>query len=725
LRIRLTLAQKGMIAVSTILAFELLFVGTLAQMLNHAGDQLERENHFRETISHLNNLTHLWNQTTVGLTRVVQHAWMTSETDAHSQADPEFQKEYYQQPALVRKECVVLKGLVQGDPTASKAMDEIDNYCKIGLMMMEKVRTSTFEQNGQQYNWLTKLHRLGVSTVASEARLLKYYTELEEDITAQEARGRQTASALIATLIFFNIGIAFLISYLFTRSITRPLRTLNENSYRLASGKELHPVMKGTDEIYQLDQVFHQMAETLAEATQKERAIVENATDLICSISKDGRFSAINPAVEILLGYSADELLGQRYIQIVAEDQRNSLKNYLEQVAKSTSTTPLETQLLRKDATSLIAIWSAQWSNKDQMWFSVIHDISERKREENLIRASEERIRSVIENLPVGVVTTDSNGLVESINRMTSEMFTVEESEVLKKPISALFDGEVQSMKDLQAGKTLEQTAKKKSGETFPVEITTAEYQGVEGNRLLIHIKDITERREIERLKQEFIAMISHDLRTPLTSIGGTLTLIQEGIYGGISEGGSKRVLDAQRNVERLINLVSDLLDLEKLEAGRLTMELEPCDVADIIDQSVSSVKSYAEQKGVVLHVESAGAKIPADSDRLVQVLVNLISNAVKFSPVGGNVHVSSNSENGHVSLLVKDEGRGIPKEFQESIFERFQQVAASDGKRSMGSGLGLAICKAIVESHNGSIGVDSDGATGSTFWIRLPVSTS
>lgn len=722
MRLRLSLAQKGMIAVTIMLAFELAFVGALAQMLNHAGEQLERENKVREIISHLNYLTHLFNQTTVGLTRVVQHGWLSGETSEQSEANPQFQREYYQRPSMVKRECQLLRKLVKDDPTATAALDDIDRYCHIGLMMMEKVRLCAFGQNsGEQYSWLAKLHNLGEQTVDREAQLLKYYTDMEAEISAQEARERDTAKMLIIILIAFNIGIAVLFAFIFIRGITGRLTRVSDNSLRLAIGQELHPALPGTDEIAKLDQRFHEVAETLAEAAQKERAIIANATDLICSISKDLRFSAVNPAVEHLLGFVPDELLGQRYIQLVPDEYRQALKNYLDEVAKSGNQPPIEVQLLRKDLSLIFAIWSAQWSNKDQMWFCVIHDISERKREENLIRASEERIRSVIENLPVGVITTDSNGMVESINRMTKEMFFVSEQDVLSKPVAALFDSEDQSMNELQPGKTFEETGKKSNGEQFPVELTTAEYQGFEGNRLLIHIKDITERREIEKLKQEFIAMISHDLRTPLTSIGGTLTLIQEGIYGEISEGGNKRVTDAQRNVERLINLVSDLLDLEKLEAGRLTMEFAPCDVVEIIDSSVSSVKSYAEQKGVALQVVSSSATVPADEDRLVQVLVNLISNAVKFSPAGGSVEISSEANNGHVSLFVKDHGRGIPKEFQESIFERFQQVAAGDAKRSMGTGLGLAICKAIVESHNGKIGVDSDGETGSTFWIKLP----
>ncbi|HEY9733242.1 MAG TPA: PAS domain S-box protein [Drouetiella sp.] len=722
MKLKLTLAQKGMIAVSTMLLFQLAFIGAVAKMLDQAGKDLEHEAQVRQIIAHLNSLTGIWNQTTIGLTRVVQHGWLSGETAEQSEANPEFQQEYYKQPQMVHTECLVLRRLTKDDPTATAALNDIDNYCKTGLYMMEKVRMCAFNQNpGEQYSWLAKLRNLGNQTVDREQKLLRYYTEMEDKISEEQAKNRQNTSMLMVALVAFDVLIAFIFALLFTKGITGRVNRLIDNSLRLAAHEPLRARMKGSDEIAKLDRTFHEVADTLEQARQKERAIVDNATDLICSIGKDGRFSAVNPAVETMLGFAPDELLGQRFIQIVVDNHRNDLRNYLDQVMRTGNAQPFELQLLRKDSQQIFAVWSAQWSEKEQTWFCVVHDISERKREENLIRASEERIRSVIENLPVGVVTTDEHGNVESINQMTSDMFKVYEKDVLEKPVSILFEDSNGSMQDLKAGKSLEQTAKKANGETFPVELTTAEYEGFEGNRLLIHIKDITERKEIEKLKQEFIAMISHDLRTPLTSIGGTLTLIQEGIYGEISDGGNKRVTDAQRNVERLINLVSDLLDLEKLEAGKLTMEMSPCNVSDVIDSSISSVKSYAEQKGIALHAASGGAEISADHDRLVQVLVNLISNAVKFSPVGGNVYVSSERKEDFVILSVKDEGRGIPKEFQDSIFEKFQQVASGDAKRSMGTGLGLAICKAIVESHNGKIGVDSDGKTGSTFWIRLP----
>lgn len=265
------------------LIFELAFVFMLSQMLNHAGQQLEREEKVREIISHLNNLTHLFNQTTVGLTRVMQHGWISGETAEQSEANPQFQKEYYKQPRMVRQECLVLRKLVQGDPVATEALNDIDRYCQNGLMMMEKVRMCAFGQNsGEQYSWLAKLHKLGEATVEREDRLLRYYTDMESEISAQEAKGRQTASTLIVVLAGFNIAIAFLFLFIFTRGITGRLKRVSDNSLRLAVRQELHPVMKGSDEIAKLDQQFHEVAEALEEANQKREAIVANATDLIC-----------------------------------------------------------------------------------------------------------------------------------------------------------------------------------------------------------------------------------------------------------------------------------------------------------------------------------------------------------------------------------------------------------------------------------------------------------
>jgi signal transduction histidine kinase len=226
---------------------------------------------------------------------------------------------------------------------------------------------------------------------------------------------------------------------------------------------------------------------------------------------------------------------------------------------------------------------------------------------------------------------------------------------------------------------------------------------------------------EAARLKQEFVAMISHDLRTPLTSVKGFLHLLSQDGYGAVPQKVKDRTQLAERNVARLISLIDDLLAVEKLEAGKLDISPELIPLSPVISRSVEAVRVFAEEHAVSLQAEPVEINVFADGDRLVQVLVNLLSNAVKFSPPNSVVMVSVHEQDDWVELRVTDSGCGIPADHLESVFDRFKQVRASDDRKKGGTGLGLAICKSIVEQHGGTVGVTSQEGKGSTFFFRIP----
>jgi CheY-like chemotaxis protein/anti-sigma regulatory factor (Ser/Thr protein kinase) len=235
---------------------------------------------------------------------------------------------------------------------------------------------------------------------------------------------------------------------------------------------------------------------------------------------------------------------------------------------------------------------------------------------------------------------------------------------------------------------------------------------------------DVTERREVDRLKREFVSSISHELRTPLTSIRGSLGLLAGGVLGPLPADAAEIVAVAERNVVRLIGLINDILDLERLEGGRLEMELAPAESGPIVTRALEAVQSFANESGVTLAAAASPVRVRADADRIVQVLVNLVSNAVKFSPPGGTVKVKIVSGPAMAEFRVEDQGRGVPPALREAIFERYRQVEASDSRSKGGAGLGLAICKSIVEQHGGAIGVrDAEASgTGSMFWFQVPL---
>lgn len=231
---------------------------------------------------------------------------------------------------------------------------------------------------------------------------------------------------------------------------------------------------------------------------------------------------------------------------------------------------------------------------------------------------------------------------------------------------------------------------------------------------------------EASKRKQELVSMVTHDLRTPLTSIRSTMTLLSEGALGELPPKVVKKISAAESSADRLISLINDLLDIEKLEAGKMQIELTVCPLEDIFESSLNSLSAFADEAAVRLECAPCDFQVKADPDRIVQVLVNLVSNAVKFSPKESVVELNARRvEDSWIEINVVDQGKGIPDEYQAKVFERFQQVSRTDATEKKGTGLGLPICKAIVEAHGGVIGVRSKLGEGSTFFFRLQEASS
>lgn len=231
----------------------------------------------------------------------------------------------------------------------------------------------------------------------------------------------------------------------------------------------------------------------------------------------------------------------------------------------------------------------------------------------------------------------------------------------------------------------------------------------------------VTDLLAVDRLKSEFVSVVSHELRTPLTSIRGSLGLLASGAMGEMPEDAAQMLAIAVNNTDRLVRLINDILDLERIEAGRDTMDIRPCSAARVVLEAGSGVAGAAEAAGVQLVTIPVDADVNGDPDRLVQALTNLAGNAIKFSEPGGKVTIEGLVEGDEVVLRVLDEGRGIPPEMLESVFDRFRQVDATDAREKGGTGLGLAITKSIVDLHGGRIDVTSTVGEGSCFAIVLP----
>lgn len=231
--------------------------------------------------------------------------------------------------------------------------------------------------------------------------------------------------------------------------------------------------------------------------------------------------------------------------------------------------------------------------------------------------------------------------------------------------------------------------------------------------------EDITEEKSIERLKQEFFQMVSHDLKTPLASLQLTLALIERGVYGQLAEQGQIAVRESDESLQRLLKLIYQLLELEQAAQGELPIVKANTDTASLIGAAVTIMQPIAAQKDIRIVAVPESVQVSVDPDRIIQVLVNLLANAVKFSSRESTVEIKFRSEQGFVEISIADEGPGVPEDQRSAIFERFRQARLAD--RHSGSGLGLAICKSIIDAHHGKIGVREHEPTGSEFYIQIP----
>jgi PAS domain S-box-containing protein len=268
-----------------------------------------------------------------------------------------------------------------------------------------------------------------------------------------------------------------------------------------------------------------------------------------------------------------------------------------------------------------------------------------------------------------------------------------------------------------------EDTFVRRDGATIPVEFianAVIEPSGEQAGAVLA-FRDISERREIARMKDEFVAVVSHELRTPLTSIRGALGLLASGHLGTLPEKGQQMLQIAVSNANRLVRLINDILDLERIESAHAETEWASCELGDILQQCVDLMRPVAERARIELQIEAEAVTFQADGDRLQRAISNLISNAIKFSPPDSVVTLAGGTRDNAVWIDVRDQGRGIPLEHLERIFERFHQVDKSDSRDKGGTGLGLPICRKIVEQQGGSIWAESEEGLGSTFHILLP----
>ena len=393
---------------------------------------------------------------------------------------------------------------------------------------------------------------------------------------------------------------------------------------------------------------------------------------------------------------------------------------------------------LLENLEGLVAERTAKLSQANQ---NLKQEIRDRQDAEAALRHSEEQLRLIANGLPVLIAYVDKEEHYRFNNEAYQTWLGLSPSEIYDCHLLKVHG--LEEYKQIQeyieialAGETVsyDRDLVLQDGRMHSLSVTYIPHIQAENKiqGFFALTSDISDRKAIERMKDEFISVVSHELRTPLTSIHSSLKILATGKLGSLSVKGQRMLQIADEQTERLVRLVNNVLDLQRIQSGKIKMNKQACQARELMVEAVQTMQTLAQEQSIKLSIEPSDFVVWADRDYIVQTLTNLLSNAIKFSPSNSNVWLAATTKPdrkspkqhqpiSYITFAVKDRGQGIPQDRLETIFERFQQVDSSDSRKKGGTGLGLAICRQIVEEHGGQIWAESCLEQGSTFYFTLP----
>jgi len=477
--------------------------------------------------------------------------------------------------------------------------------------------------------------------------------------------------------------------------------------------------------------------EALRDGAARINTIVNNVVDGIVTVDEDGTIESINQSAERMFGYRAGQVLGCQFVVLLEERCGNA---YLRQRRGGAAVPVIHTffcdecegGLGRRQDGSIFPIELAisQVTVKGRrLLIHIVRDVTERNQADQKLRLA----ASVFENATEGIVVTDMDGTIQSVNPAYMTITQYRAQELLGQNPRLLQSGKQDEEFYQRMWASIRGSGhwqgeiwnRRKDGEIFPQWLTinaikdsrghTTNYVGV--------ASDISELKASQRRKEEFITTVSHELRTPLTSVLGSLGMIMGNMQEQLPEQAQRLVALAHSNSRRLVRLISDILDIEKMEAGKMTFQFEPLQLKALVRRVIDDSRALAEQSQITISMQTRVAEswVNGDADRLMQALTNLLANAIKFSPPGKPVEVVLGEHGSMLRVEVTDHGPGIAAEFHGEVFKKFSQAGGTDTGRKAGTGLGLSIAKLIVQQHGGLIDFQSTPGERTTFCIDLP----
>ncbi|MGA2673615.1 MAG: PAS domain S-box protein [Terracidiphilus sp.] len=520
----------------------------------------------------------------------------------------------------------------------------------------------------------------------------------------------------------------------------RPLKGPNDEiQYLIVSGQDV------TEQ--------REVERALLSSETRYRQTVENSLGFVFTCSMEGRLTSLNAFTAETLGYRAEALTGRSVLELLDPAGAAAFQECLHTL-ETEDEWQGSLQLRRSDDVyRRIAFRSRRMELPGEQPFVLIHgmDMTEQHQAEEALHSATHQRELILESVADGIYGIDLDGRLTFINLAaahalgyTPDQLTgcdvhevIHHSHADGTPYSKSTSPILQGMRRRESVRMRDEVFWRKDGTAIPIEYCASPL--VEDGRvtgMVVDFQDVSERRRLEKMKDEFISTVSHELRTPLTSLRASLGLISSGTLDKRPEKQRQMVEMAIGNCDRLVRLVNDILDFDSVEKGKLPLHRQPVEAIDLLRRAADVAHGPASEARIGFRIDAPPAPVFADEERILQILNELVSNAIKFSPpdttirlaaqpTGASSNTPGSFRSGEVCIIVEDQGRGIPPEKLERIFDRFQQGDASDSRALGGTGLGLALCRSIVEQHGGRIWAESAPGHGSRFLFTLPAASS
>lgn len=597
---KLGLEKSGTLLVSFPLICQVIFVIALFFPLLNLQSNISRLSQSGEliskTISLLNHTMNLGYIAKINGSKPTDEA-MTREVKAAEVVRGQL-VELRQLAGTDRHRALMIDGMASGAEAIISTLGATWEEWKQGLHRERKVNS---KYDRTMRNAIRYMLNSADSMLASEETLIA-------DTEQKTQNDWKALNSTLITAIVLSTLIAFALAAIYARAIHMPLKHLNANCLRILKREELLPVLSDSEEFTKLDEMLHIITAAMKEEQEKEKAMVDNTNDLICSLNKNLEFLRANKSALAFFAVEPENIVGKSVLEFLTPEDRKSAEEKLKTAMTGEKSESFEFRIKAPEGTEKTFVhtrWSCLYSEQSQELFAVVHDIDEEK--------------------------------------------------------------------------------------------------------------------VLEGMKQDFVDMVSHDLRSPLASMHVALDLVAGGTYGAVSEETQRELAGAQKNLHRLLEFVNDLLDFQKLKHGKMELECSNTNVEDLVQSAVDLVKPALEAKGLQIRIEGEEISINADAKKLNQVLTNLLANAIRHTPSSGEIRVEWKKTGELIDISVCDTGPGIAEADRKRIFEAFEQTGESVSKGE-GTGLGLAICKLICDAHRGSISVGNTPVKGSKFTLTIPV---